>query len=84
YRLLGQDHAVEVRRARPTEQNRQCAGEATEYHYNAGHLSRLVYPDKTEDRFEHDAEGRLLSYTDALHRRTRWDYNEAGLIRQRH
>nr|WP_267880087.1 RHS repeat domain-containing protein [Pseudomonas monteilii] len=61
-----------------------AAGEATEYHYNAGHLSRLVYPDKTEDRFEHDAEGRLLSYTDALHRRTRWDYNEAGLIRQRH
>ena len=61
-----------------------AAGETTEYHYQAGQLTRLVYPDKTEDRFEHDAEGRLLSYTDALHRRTAWAYNEAGLIRRRH
>ncbi|WP_241496040.1 hypothetical protein [Pseudomonas putida] len=43
-----------------------------------------MYPDKTEDRFEHDAEGRLLSYTDALHRRTAGAYNEAGLIHRRH
>ncbi|MFJ4458454.1 hypothetical protein ACIP1G_31905, partial [Pseudomonas sp. NPDC089392] len=43
-----------------------------------------MYPDQSQDRFEHDAEGRLLSYTDALHRRTTWAYNEAGLIHQRH
>jgi RHS repeat-associated protein len=61
-----------------------AAGDVSEYHYEAGHLSRLIHPDKTQDRFEYDAEGRLLSYTDALHRRTRWDYNEAGLIQQRH
>ncbi|MGE8323450.1 MAG: hypothetical protein ACN6OX_10245 [Pseudomonas sp.] len=30
------------------------------------------------------AEGRRLSFTDALHRLTRWDYNEAGLTQQRH
>ncbi|WP_049696376.1 RHS repeat-associated core domain-containing protein [Pseudomonas fulva] len=60
-----------------------AAGEETEYHYEAGHLSSLVYPDKTRDRFEYDAEGRLLSYVDALHRRTTWTYNEAGLIQQR-
>ena len=61
-----------------------AAGEVTEYHYDAGHLTSVVHPDQTRDRFEYDAEGRLLSFTDALHRRTRWDYNEAGLIHQRH
>ncbi|MGE7098187.1 hypothetical protein ACQKIS_18885, partial [Pseudomonas fulva] len=60
-----------------------AAGEETEYHYEAGYLSSLVYPDKTRDRFEYDAEGRLLTYVDALHRRTTWSYNEAGLIQQR-
>ncbi|MGY3286932.1 YD repeat-containing protein, partial [Pseudomonas fulva] len=60
-----------------------AAGEETEYHYDAGHLSSLVYPDKTRGRFEYDAEGRLLTYVDALHRRTTWSYNEAGLIQQR-
>ncbi|GLO58907.1 hypothetical protein PPUJ20066_49430 [Pseudomonas putida] len=61
-----------------------AAGEVTEYHYEAGNLSRVVYPDKTQDRFDHDAEGRLLSFTDPLNRRTCWDYNEAGLLHQRH
>ncbi|AGN81471.1 hypothetical protein L483_06930 [Pseudomonas putida H8234] len=42
-----------------------------------------MYPDKTKDHFEYDAEGRLLSHVDALHRRTTWTYNEAGLIQQR-
>ncbi|MFK0314454.1 RHS repeat-associated core domain-containing protein, partial [Pseudomonas sp. NPDC090233] len=60
-----------------------AAGEVTEYHYQAGHLSSLVHPDKTRDRFEYDAEGRLLSHVDALYRRTTWAYNEAGLIQQR-
>ncbi|ATP50052.1 Rhs family protein [Pseudomonas putida] len=61
-----------------------AASEVTEYHYEAGNLSRVVYPDKTQDRFDYDAEGRLLSFTDPLNRRTRWDYNEAGLLHQRH
>ena len=61
-----------------------AAGEVTEYHYEAGQLVLLVHPDKTTERFERDAEGRLLSHTDALYRRTRWTYNEAGLIYQRH
>nr|WP_276554525.1 RHS repeat-associated core domain-containing protein [Pseudomonas peradeniyensis] len=61
-----------------------AAGEVSEYHYEAGHLRWLVHPDKTQERYEYDAEGRLLSHTDALQRRTCWIYNEAGLIRQRH
>ncbi|MFY1033183.1 RHS repeat-associated core domain-containing protein [Pseudomonas asiatica] len=61
-----------------------AAGEVTEYQYEAGQLVLLIHPDKTTERFERDAEGRLLSHTDALYRRTRWTYNEAGLIHQRH
>nr|WP_182774203.1 DUF6531 domain-containing protein [Pseudomonas monteilii] len=60
-----------------------AAGEVTEYQYEAGQLVSLIHPDKTMERFERDAEGRLLSHTDALHRRTTWTYNEAGLIYQR-
>ncbi|WP_350012423.1 RHS repeat-associated core domain-containing protein [Pseudomonas asiatica] len=60
-----------------------AAGEATEYQYQAGQLTRVVLPDKTSERFEHDAEGRLLKHTDALHRRTIWTYNEAGRLKQR-
>ncbi|WP_447741190.1 RHS repeat domain-containing protein [Pseudomonas laurentiana] len=60
-----------------------AAGVITEYHYEAGQLVLLVHPDKTTERFERDAEGRLLSHTDALYRRTHWTYNEAGLIDQR-
>ncbi|WJD72707.1 RHS repeat-associated core domain-containing protein [Pseudomonas asiatica] len=61
-----------------------AAGEVTEYQYEAGQLVLLIHPDKTTERFERDAEGRLLSHTDALYRRTAWTYNEAGLIHQRH
>ncbi|WP_170978853.1 RHS repeat-associated core domain-containing protein [Pseudomonas asiatica] len=61
-----------------------AAGDATEYQYEGGQLVLLIHPDKTTERFERDAEGRLLSHTDALHRRTAWTYNEAGLIHQRH
>lgn len=61
-----------------------AAGEVTEYQYETGQLILLIHPDKTKERFQHDAEGRLLSYADALNRQTRWDYNEAGLIHQRH
>ena len=46
-------------------------------------MARLIHPDKTEEHFERDAEGRLLTHTDALRQRTTWHYNEAGLIQQR-
>ena len=40
-----------------------AAGEVTEYQYEAGQLVLLIHPDKTTERFERDAEGRLLSNT---------------------
>ncbi len=60
-----------------------AAGGITQYHYEAGQLARIVHPDERVERFERDAEGRLLAHTDALHRRTVWRYNDAGLIAER-
>ncbi|MCT7304625.1 RHS repeat-associated core domain-containing protein [Ralstonia wenshanensis] len=57
-----------------------AAGGVTRYEYEAGQLAKVIHPDETAERFERDAEGRLLAHTDALHRRTTWDYSEAGLI----
>ncbi|WP_153002504.1 RHS repeat domain-containing protein, partial [Pseudomonas putida] len=39
-----------------------AAGNSTAYEYKAGQLSRVTHPDNTEERFERDAEGRLLAY----------------------
>ncbi|WP_339493203.1 DUF6531 domain-containing protein, partial [Pseudomonas sp. EA_15y_Pfl2_R67] len=58
-------------------------GHVTTYEYRAGQLVRLIHPDKTDELFERDAEGRLLTHTDALRQRTTWHYNEVGLIQQR-
>ncbi|WP_445261763.1 hypothetical protein, partial [Pseudomonas sp. RL_5y_Pfl2_73] len=58
-------------------------GNTTAYEYRAGQLVRLIHPDKTDELFERDAEGRLLTHTDALRQRTTWHYNEVGLIQQR-
>ncbi|WP_160474152.1 RHS repeat-associated core domain-containing protein [Cupriavidus sp. SW-Y-13] len=60
-----------------------AAGGVTQYHYEAGQLTRIVHPDERIERFERDAEGRLLAHIDALHRRTTWRYNEAGQIAER-
>ncbi|WP_200986594.1 DUF6531 domain-containing protein, partial [Pseudomonas cichorii] len=60
-----------------------AAGNTTEYQYKAGHLALIIHPDKTEERFERDAEGRLLAHTDALERCTTWSYSAAGLIAER-
>ncbi|EYS86070.1 type IV secretion protein Rhs [Cupriavidus sp. SK-4] len=60
-----------------------AAGNATQYHYEAGQLASVTHPDQRVERFERDAEGRLLVHTDALHRRTAWRYNEVGLIAER-
>ncbi|MCU0070069.1 RHS domain-containing protein [Pseudomonas koreensis] len=59
------------------------AGETTEYEYAAGQLVLIRYPDNTEDRFERDAEGRVLLHIDALGQCTTWHYNAVGLIDER-
>ena len=60
-----------------------AAGNATEYDYKAGQVVLIKHPDKTEERFERDAEGRLLAHVDGLDRCTTWSYNAAGLIAER-
>lgn len=60
-----------------------AAGQSTEYGYQAGQLVLLKHPDKTEERFERDAEGRLLAHVDGLDRCTTWSYTSAGLIAER-
>jgi len=60
-----------------------AAGQVTRYRHEAGQLAAIRYPDDTEEHFERDAEGRLLSHIDALGRRTEWDYTEAGLLAKR-
>ncbi|WP_316669796.1 DUF6531 domain-containing protein, partial [Ralstonia psammae] len=60
-----------------------AAGGVTRYEYEAGQLAKVIHPDETAERFERDAEGRLLAHTDALQHRTVWTYSEAGLIRRR-
>lgn len=60
-----------------------AAGQSTEYAYKAGQLVLIKHPDKTEERFERDAEGRLLTHVDGLDRCTTWSYTAAGLIAER-
>ncbi|WP_223811913.1 RHS repeat-associated core domain-containing protein [Pseudomonas oryziphila] len=60
-----------------------AAGSKTAYEYNAGQLAKVIHPDNTEERFERDAEGRLLAHADALDRCTTWSYNTAGLLAER-
>ncbi|MDN7874661.1 RHS repeat-associated core domain-containing protein [Burkholderia aenigmatica] len=60
-----------------------AAGQVTRYRHDAGQLAAIRYPDDTEEHFERDAEGRLLTHIDALGRRTEWDYTEAGLLAKR-
>ncbi|WP_192558459.1 RHS repeat-associated core domain-containing protein [Pseudomonas allokribbensis] len=60
-----------------------AAGLTTEYQYLAGQMVLIKYPDNTEDRFERDAEGRLLVHVDAMDRRTTWSYTVAGQIAER-
>ncbi|WP_339539350.1 RHS repeat-associated core domain-containing protein [Pseudomonas sp. RA_15y_Pfl2_54] len=60
-----------------------AAGNATEYEYKAGQLVLIKHPDKTEERFERDAESRLLAHVDGLDRCTTWSYNASGRIAER-
>lgn len=60
-----------------------AAGQSTEYQYRSGQVVSVKLPDKSEERFEYDAEGRLLAYSDGLDRCTTWSYNAAGMIAER-
>lgn len=57
--------------------------QTTRYHYQAGQLVKVLHPDRTEELFRRDAEGRLLAHVDPLGRRTHWSYSEAGLLTER-
>jgi RHS repeat-associated protein len=59
------------------------AGHSTTYEYKAGQLVLIKHPDKTEERFSRDAEGRLLAHSDGLERCTTWRYTAAGFIAER-
>ncbi|MDF9619166.1 RHS repeat-associated core domain-containing protein [Pseudomonas entomophila] len=58
-------------------------GEQIQYAYKAGQLAKVTHPDQTEERFERDAEGRLLAHVDGLDRCTTWRYTRAGLLAER-
>ncbi|WP_350616342.1 RHS repeat-associated core domain-containing protein [Pseudomonas sp. HY7a-MNA-CIBAN-0227] len=60
-----------------------AAGNNTEYQYTSGQLVLIKHPDKTEEHFSRDAEGRLLAHVDGLDRCTTWSYTAAGLIAER-
>ncbi len=60
-----------------------AAGQVTRYRYDAGQLAAIRHADNSEEHFERDAEGRLLTHVDALGRRTQWGYTEAGLLAHR-
>ncbi|WP_367237058.1 RHS repeat-associated core domain-containing protein [Pseudomonas sp. Rh2] len=58
-------------------------GNKTAYEYKTGQLAKVSHPDKTEERFDYDAEGRLLAHSDGLDRCTTWSYTAAGLLAER-
>ncbi|WP_174769946.1 RHS repeat-associated core domain-containing protein [Paraburkholderia hayleyella] len=60
-----------------------ASGQVACSRYEAGQLVAVQFSGNAEHRFERDAEGRLLVYTDPLGRRTRWSYTVAGLLGQR-
>ncbi|MCG8295374.1 RHS repeat-associated core domain-containing protein, partial [Pseudomonas entomophila] len=60
-----------------------AAGNKTAFEHKAGQLAKVTHPDNTEERFERDAEGRLLAHVDALDRCTTWVYNAAGMLAER-
>ncbi|MCR6477814.1 RHS domain-containing protein [Variovorax sp. ZS18.2.2] len=77
-------------------QSADAAGQTTKYRYtplseqtlvaaqtggnHPGQLEEIVHPDQTKEQLAHDAEGRLLTHTDALARSTHYRYADAGLI----
>ncbi|PYC25582.1 type IV secretion protein Rhs [Pseudomonas jessenii] len=60
-----------------------ASGQSTEYEYRAGQLALIKHPDKTEEHFQRDAEGRLLAHVDGLGRCTTWSYTAVGLVSER-
>ncbi|WKB54340.1 RHS repeat-associated core domain-containing protein [Eleftheria terrae] len=76
-------HATEYRYTAITAAALQATQHATEPGNHPGQLAAVRHPDGSEEQLCHDAEGRLLSHTDALQRTTAYRYTAAGLIEQR-
>lgn len=70
-------------RYRYTSANEQGKAAAAADANRPGRLEEIILPDNSSEHFVHDAEGRLLAHTDALGRRTRYDYTRSGLVSQR-
>lgn len=60
----------------------QAYGEGTGGNH-PGQLEAVIHPDGSEERFRHDAEGRLLAHSNALQRTTSYHYTAAGQIAAR-
>ncbi|QJE02605.1 glycohydrolase toxin TNT-related protein [Massilia forsythiae] len=61
----------------------QAHGEGADSGNHPGQLEAVIHPDGSEERLRHDAEGRLLAYTDPLQRTTAYRYTAAGSIAKR-
>jgi len=61
----------------------QAHSEGSDSGNHPGQLEAIVYPDGSQEQLRHDAEGRLLTHTDALARTTAYRYTAAGLIANR-
>ncbi|WP_157359670.1 RHS repeat-associated core domain-containing protein [Caldimonas brevitalea] len=66
-----------------TQETLQRAWQPEDYGNHPGQLEAVIAPDETEEQFCHDAEGRLLTHTDALKRSTSYRYTAAGLVHDR-
>jgi RHS repeat-associated protein len=61
----------------------QAYNESADRGNHPGLLEAVIHPDGSQEQLRHDAEGRLLAYTDALQRTTAYRYTATGLIAQR-
>jgi RHS repeat-associated protein len=61
----------------------QAHSEGADSGNHPGQLEAVIHTDGGEEQFRHDAEGRLLAYTDAVQRTTAYRYTAGGLIAKR-
>lgn len=71
YTPLSADTLAQARREGPDSGN------------HPGQFEAVIHPDGSQEQFRHDAEGRLLAYTDALKRTTAYRYTASGMIAKR-
>ncbi|WP_137173558.1 glycohydrolase toxin TNT-related protein [Massilia sp. HP4] len=79
------DAAGNVTRYRYTPVNSEALArsESADSGNHPGQLEAVIHPDGSQEQLRHDAEGRLLTHTDPLHRTTAYRYTAAGLIAKR-